>query len=120
MGLGNIAVRDGVLRGTSVNRDPAFFSPPLRLRASRFTNLVVEMRTSRPAGPVQLFWSTVTAPQPTEDTSVVVQAGADGQWHRYTFAVGGNPLWGGCVTSLRLDPATEEGVTVEIKSVRLE
>ncbi len=75
---------------------------------------------SRPAGPVQLFWSTVTAPQPTEASSVSVPAVAGGQWHRYTFAVGGNPHWDGCVASLRLDPATEKGVTVEIKSICLE
>ncbi len=62
----------------------------------------------------------MTAPQPTEAASVAVPTVADGRWHRYTFAVGTNPHWGGCVTSLRFDPATEKGVTVEIKSIRLE
>ena len=62
----------------------------------------------------------MTAPQPTEAASVVVPTVADGQWHTYTFAVGQNPHWDGCITSLRFDPATREGVTVELKSVHLE
>jgi hypothetical protein len=120
MGLGQVGVQQGILRGTSTNGDPAFFSPPLRLRAGRMGKVVVEMRLSRPAGPAQLFWSTVTAPQASEDASVVVPTVADGLWHQYIFAVGQNPHWDGCITSLRFDPATREGVTVELKSIRLE
>jgi hypothetical protein len=120
MGFDHIKVRNGILRATSINGDPAFFSPPLKLRTSRFAKVIVEMRLNRPAGDAQLFWSTVTAPQPTEAAGATVPTIADGQWHSYTFAVGENPQWGGCVTSLRLDPATQKDVTVEVKSVRLE
>jgi hypothetical protein len=92
----------------------------LRLRGSRFAKVIVDMRLSQPAGAAQLFWSTVTSPQTSEAASVSVQTVADGQWHSYTFDVGGNPQWGGCITALRFDPATQKGVTVELKSVRLE
>jgi hypothetical protein len=120
MGFGHVEVRQGILQATSTNGDPAFFSPPLRLRGSRFAKVIVDMRLSQPAGAAQLFWSTVTSPQTSEAASVSVQTVADGQWHSYTFDVGGNPQWGGCITALRFDPATQKGVTVELKSVRLE
>ena len=120
MGLDHRELREGILRAASTDGDPAFASPPLKLRASRFGKVVVEMRLSQPAGAAQLFWSTVTAPQPGEAASVSLPTVADGRWHRYTFAVGNNPHWGGCITSLRLDPATREGVTVELKSIRVE
>jgi len=119
-GLKNVEVRDGILRATSTNGDPSFTLPLRKLRASQFTSVVVEMRISRLAGGAQLFWATPTTPTPTEATSVVLPTVADGQWHSYRFPVGQNPHWGGCVTSLRFDPATKEHVTVEIKSIRLE
>lgn len=50
MGMGQVAAREGVLRATSINGDPAFFSPPLKLRAGRTGKVIVEMRLNRPAG----------------------------------------------------------------------
>ena len=120
MGLGHVEVRDGVLRATSINADPAFVSPPLELRANRFTELVVEMRSRAPSGPVQLFWTTMTEPATSEPASVSAPTLADGRWHHYVLPVATNPHWGGCITSLRFDPATIKDAAIEIKSVRLE
>jgi hypothetical protein len=119
MGFDNIEVRNGALCATSTTRDPAFSSPAIELRAGRYTNVVVEMRVNRPAGAAQLFWSTATT-TPTDNSSALVDTIADNQWHSYTFAVGQHANWGGCITSLRLDPANAEGVTVEIRSIRVE
>jgi len=77
------------------------------------------MRLNRSAGSAQLFWST-TGSGVNGDASVLVNTVADGQWHSYVFEVAKNQNWGGCITSLRFDPASKEGVTVEIKSIRLE
>jgi hypothetical protein len=119
MGLDGVELRQGVLRGTSKTSDPAFLSPTFVLRANRYAKAVVEMRLSRPAGSAQLFWSTKTAGA-NGAASVVLPTVADGQWHSYTFDVGKNPEWGGCITSLRFDPGSEEGVVFEIRSIRLE
>ena len=120
MGLEHVEVHNGVLQATSTNADPAFVSPALELRATRFTKLVVAMRSRSPSGPVQLFWTTVTEPATSEAAGVSAATVADGRWHRYALPVATNPHWGGCVTSLRFDPATVKGAAIEIKSIRLE
>ena len=118
-GFAQLETRDGLLRGTTDSRDPVLTSPALELRASRYARLRLEMRLDRPAGGAQLFWAT-TSSGVSEATSVAVPTVADGQWHTYTFELGQNPSWGGCVSAFRLDPASEPGVTVEIRSIRLE
>ncbi len=119
MGVRDLRVEDGLLRFTTTTNDPAIQSPPLKVRASHFSKLVVEMRVSRPGG-AQLFWSTASEPFMTEVASLTLPAAADGQFHRYVFEVGKNGHWSGCVTGLRFDPATQTGVVVEIRSIRLE
>jgi hypothetical protein len=118
-GLDKVETTGGVLRGITSTRDPVISSPGVELRASRYARMRVEMRIDRPAGGAQLFWAT-TAAGVSEATSASVPTVADGQWHAYTFELGKNPNWGGCVTSFRLDPGSEPGVTVEIRSIRLE
>jgi len=110
---------DGILRGLTDSRDPVTSSPALELRANRYARVLIEMRLDHPAGDAQLFWSTAAAGA-SEAASVRVPTIADNQWHTYVFEVGKNPNWGGCVTSFRFDPAAEPGVTVEIRSIRLE
>jgi hypothetical protein len=119
MGLEGVAVKDGVLRATSITPDPAFSSPRLEIRANRFTRVVVEMRVSKPGG-LQLFWTTASEPSSSERASLHATTQADGEFHRYTFEVGLTEYWGGCVTGLRLDPTNAAGVTVEIRSIGLE
>lgn len=119
MGLKDLAVKDGVWTATSANADPALSSPGLRLRASKFTKVVVEMRVSKPSG-AQLFWSTASLPKTEERSSAHVQTQADGQFHPYVFEVGQSEYWDGCVTGMRLDPTAVEGVTIEIRKIELQ
>ena len=119
MGLVNVEVKDGILRAVSNTNDPAFRSPALKVRAGHFSRVVVEMKVSQ-AGGAQLFWTTASAPGTSEAASTKVATVADGQFQPYTFEVGKNEYWGGCLTGMRLDPSAAEGVTVEIKSIRLE
>jgi hypothetical protein len=119
MGLGKAEVKDGILSATSTTHDPAFRSPALKVRASRLSKVVIEMRVSKP-GTAQLFWTSSSAPQATESASVKTPAVADGAFHPYTFEVGSSEYWGGCLTGLRLDPTGEEGALVEIRSIRME
>ncbi|MGO8747919.1 MAG: LamG-like jellyroll fold domain-containing protein [Thermoguttaceae bacterium] len=119
MGLGEVKLDKGVLRAQATSDDPAFSLNGLRLRAGRYARVVVEMRVSRPGG-AQLFWSTVSHPDMTEDGSLTLPTAADGQFHRYAFDVAKNGHWGGCVTALRFDPTAKTGVVVEIRSIALE
>lgn len=118
MAANDLAVKDGVLRFTAANRDPALSSPALRLRGSKFSRFVVEMRVSQ-AGGAQVFWASSTFPT-SERTSVLTKTVADGQFHRYVFEMGRNDTWGGCITGLRFDPTDVEGAVVEIRSMTLE
>ncbi len=119
MGFDDLGVHNGLLQGVTTTNDPAVVSPAMEVRASRYSKAIVQMRVNRPAGSAQLFWST-TGSGVTGEASVLVDTIGDGQWHSYVFEVAKNPNWGGCITSLRFDPAAKEGVTVEIKSIRLE
>ena len=71
-------------------------------------------------GRAQLFWSTASHPDMTEDGGLTLSTTADGQFHRYVFDAAKNRHWGGCVTGLRFDPAAKAGVVVEIRSIALE
>jgi len=119
MGLADAKLEGGVLLARSDSNDPALSLHGLRLRASRYARLVVEMRVSQPSG-TQLFWSTVSHPDMTEEGSVTLPTVADGQFHRYAFDVAKNPHWSGCVTGVRLDPTAKTGVVIEIRSIALE
>ena len=119
MGTKDFSVTDGVLKFTAATSDPALSSPALRLRGSRFSRLVVEMRVSQASG-AQVFWTNATVPHAAEHASAHAQAPADGQFHRLVFEVGQNEAWGGCITSLRFDPTSVAGAVVEIKSIVLE
>ena len=119
MSLADVKSEGGVLRARAASNDPAFTLDGLRLRASRYGKVLVEMRVSRPGG-AQVFWSTVSQPSTSETSSLTLPTAGDDQFHRYVFEVAKNESWSGCVTSLRLDPTAESGVVVEIRSIRLE
>jgi hypothetical protein len=119
MGLAEAGVREDTLRAVSNTGDPAWLSPETRIRASRYARAIVELRLSRP-GTAQLFWTTSSAPAASEPASVTASVVADGQFHACSFAVGQNEHWNGCITSLRFDPTTDSGVTIEVRAIRLE
>jgi hypothetical protein len=119
MGLAEAGVREDTLRAVSNTGDPAWLLPETRIRASRYTRAIVEMRLSRP-GTAQLFWATSSEPAASEPASVTAPVVADGRFHACSFAVGQNEHWSGCITSLRFDPTTASGVTVEVRAIRLE
>jgi len=119
MNLPDAKIEGGVLRARAASDDPAFSIHGLRVRASRYRKVVVEMRVSQP-GAAQLFWSTTSRPDMSESASLHLATAADGQFHRYAFEVATNEHWGGCVTGLRFDPAVKAGVVVEIRAIRLD
>ncbi|MFA0750791.1 MAG: hypothetical protein SLRJCFUN_001194 [Candidatus Fervidibacter sp.] len=129
MQLADVKVQNGCLVARTMGNDPAFFGPPVRLRASEYRFALIRMRLtkiSRPSSPVprpvedtgQLFWRTTTLPE-SEATSVRFKVHIDGQWHEYRLPVHENIRWRGIVTRLRLDPCTQPDVLVEVDAIRL-
>ena len=86
---------------------------------SRYAKLVVELKVSQTSD-AQVFWSTSSTPGMSESASLHAQAPGDGRFHRLVFDLGGNEHWGGCLTGLRFDPTSAEGVLVEIRRIRLQ
>jgi hypothetical protein len=119
MGLAQAGVQDATLRAVSDTSDPAWLLSPMRLRASRYRRAVVDLKLSRP-GTAQLFWTTASETSTSEAASASLPVAGDGQFHTCMFELGKNDHWTGCITSLRFDPTTEAGVSVEIRGIRLE
>jgi len=119
MGLKDVEVKDGILTAMTSSTDPAFSSPALKIRANRYTRVVMDMRVSKGSS-MQLFFMTSGATNYTEPASSVAQTKADGEFHEYSFNVGRNENWGGCLTGMRFDPSSAEGALLEIRSIRLE
>jgi hypothetical protein len=117
--LAEPGLEQDTLRAVSTTGDPAWLLPETRIRAGRYTRAIVEMRLSR-TGTAQLFWTTSSEPAASEPASVTAPVVADGQFHTCSLPVGQNEHWTGCITSLRLDPTTDSGVTIEIRAIRLE
>ncbi|MCS7192458.1 MAG: glycoside hydrolase family 99-like domain-containing protein, partial [Armatimonadetes bacterium] len=124
MGLADVKVEKGRLAARTVDNDPAFFGPPVQLKASNYRFVAVRMRlTKLDEGKVlqdvgQVFWQTLTLPE-SEATSLQFKVQIDGQWHEYFLPVHENLRWRGTITRLRLDPCTQSNVLVEVESIRL-
>lgn len=123
MNLAGIVATNGVLSARTSGNDPAFFGPPLQVRADQFRAVELRMRLSAADGghvtdSAQLFWRTSQVPE-SEATSLRFPVQADGQWHEYRVPVADNLRWRGCITRLRLDPCSRSGVHVGLDSIRL-
>ncbi len=127
MGMSEVRAEQGRLVGRTVSNDPAFFGPPIRVRASEVSIVVVRMRLTKlsdkankqPTTDIaQFFWRTVTSPE-SEANSLRFPVQLDGQWHEYRLPVAQNPRWRGLITRLRLDPSTQRDVLVEVDFLRL-
>jgi hypothetical protein len=116
MGMRDLRAEDGALQAMTVNNDPAFFGPGIRVRAASYPVVEIRMRTTADDS-AQLFWSTNMAAT-SEATSMHFDVTGDGQWHVYRVPVGDNPKWRSLITSLRLDPANKPNVTIAVDYVR--
>lgn len=112
----------GALTSRSIGRDPAFFGPPTQLPASDFRVVKIQIRLSDPSGSfrdsAQLFWGTRSSGT-SESASEKADVVADGKWREIIFRVGENVRWRGIITSLRLDPCSRAGVTVQVRKVTI-
>lgn len=129
MQLVNVRVEKGCLVGQTTGNDPAFVGPPMQIRASEYSFLVIRMRltkidvfpsTTRPAikDIGQVFWRTKTLPE-SEATSFRFEVTIDGEWHEYRLPVHENKRWRGTITRLRLDPCTKANIIVEVDSIKV-
>jgi hypothetical protein len=101
----------------AVGSDPNLYGPPLRIDASQYGRLVVNMR-SESAGEAQLFFRHGYSEAYSEEKSLRfdVSAGAE----LYTLDLAALSGWNGTVTGLRLDPVEEgDGSKVCISRIEL-
>ena len=117
MGLANVRVENGALRGETTDGDPAFGSPGIAVSSKRFRTIEIEMAIDK-ASDGQLFWGTNTEAI-TEASSVQFPMIGDGQFHVYRLPVSENALWRGMIVTLRLDPGSLAGAQVAIRRIRL-
>ena len=115
----DVAVVDGVLKGTVVGRDPQFYASLEKPIAPKGTHVVyLRLRTSR-GGMGQVFWATEAEPKVSEARQKRFPTAADGEWHDYRI----RPGWGGAsaIRGLRLDlpPELEGGTPFEIAEIRI-
>ncbi len=125
MQIDNVRAENGCLVGRTTGNDPAFFGPPIQLRASKYRFVAVRMRLTKMDDQAQakqdvgqLFWRTMTLPE-SETTSFRFTVKIDGQWHEYRLPVHENKRWHSVITRLRLDPCTQPNVLVEIDSIKV-
>lgn len=123
MGITEAKLDSGMLTVRTTNDDPAFFGPPVQIRAEAVRVIKLRMLLQKIDGQAfrdsgQLFWSTRSSAV-SEENSVHFDVEADGQWHDYTIEVAANPRWRGVISSLRLDPMNKSGVLVQIERIQL-
>ena len=102
--------------------DPQLIGPAMRLRASRYPQVVVSMANA--GNPVdgsvaQLYWKRLGDADFTEDRSVQVSVGNGGGWKKYTFDTGSNTNWNGEIVQFRFDPVLYgDGHSVGVDYIR--
>ena len=105
----------------STTSDPAIWVAQDRLRASRFSKMVVRMKTTVAKGDMlQFFWKTEQHTEYTQENSVGVPVRPSSDFVDYVIPLKDVPGWQGRVTSLRLDPVGSAGIKVEIEHIHLE
>jgi len=121
MGMNRVEAKNGCMVVTATSRDPAFVSPPVRLRAKRFPKLVIRMKVTgiNEGDRCQVFWVTPTAGT-SEPASVRLDLVRDGEFHDYVFPLSENPRWRGLVKSIRFDPCSTQGALIEVDAIRFE
>jgi hypothetical protein len=115
--VAGLEAKGGALTGRSTGRDPIIQVPGIEIEADRTNRLQFRMRSDRNQR-VQVFWAT-TLTAMTEITSVGTQVAGDGQFHDYEIDLSKSPHWRGVVNILRIDPATEPGVTFAFDYIRV-
>jgi len=121
--LAPFEVKGGILRTRSTGGDPYMHSPPIRVDAAKFRELILRLRVQFPAGaqPIgQLFWVREDDHTWSESKSVRFPLPTDGQWHELRIDLTQSPEWKDSITQLRLDPGSGTDLAVELDFVKLE
>jgi hypothetical protein len=123
MDLADVKAAPDALQARTTGNDPAFFGPPMQVRAGEISAVTLRMKLTPANGrpftdSAQLFWRTRALPE-SEATSVRFEAVGDGEWREYRLPLSQNRRWRDTVTRLRLDPCNRSGVRVGLDWIRL-
>lgn len=111
-------VADGLVTFTATGDDPYIVGPPFELPAVGYGTVTIRMRVSD-GRTGQVFFGTATAPDHTEERSVVFPIRPGDEFRDYVLDLGSNPGWTGTIVNLRLDPTDTAGATIEIDEITI-
>ncbi len=91
---------------TATSNDPQLISPELDVPLDSYGSVEVTMAIGVPVTDpsVQIYFTTDSQPNFSEDKSFKLKAQADGQLYSYVADFSTHPAWKGHITRLRLDP----------------
>lgn len=113
----NLSYADGMMSAKAQDRDPALYSPQVKLDAASFKTIEIKMRMDK-GEEAQVFFSRPRG-EMTEERSIRFPVKGDGQFHVYEIDMATNPHWRGTIGQLRLDPNSAEGSKVDIEYMKL-
>ena len=111
------ATTQGLVFKTST-ADPALVTHFAPFFARNYREVVVQLKSTRSAGALQLFWMHPGG-EANEGSSVAVPTVTDGQKHEYVFPVATRPAWRGRIGGFRFDMGDAAGVDFVLESVEL-
>lgn len=116
-------VLNGILHGLSSGPDARIINDAFGFSADSIAQIDIRIKsayTSFATGNMigQLYFTTDTSPNFSEDKSLSFTYNADDNWQTLSFLVRTNLLWTGTITSLRLDPVNSGSVEFDIDWIR--
>ncbi|MCF7817535.1 MAG: glycoside hydrolase family 99-like domain-containing protein [Kiritimatiellales bacterium] len=109
-GVRDLEITNGVLSADLVTPNAMLVSPPyLGLPAATVTGIEIRMKLAA-GSKARLYWSTDEHPDWSENCAKHFPVEADGQFHTYTVALGGEPGWKGLVRQFRFHPSDQTGL----------
>ena len=118
MGLADVRIESGCLKGLSVDNDPAFNGPPMETAAKKYPFMILSAKASKDAKS-QIFWATKQTPDMNEPASIQFDIPGDNKFHEIKLNVRENELWAGTIIGLRFDPCSEPDVSIEVDYIKL-
>ena len=112
-----VTYASGVLHADIKSTDAAFYSPPVKIDASKHKTLELKMKMDV-SDTAQLFFASSRSGF-SEEKSVKFPTFGDNEFHVYTVDLGSNPLWRGTIGGLRFDPNSQTGSKVEVAYIRV-
>ena len=99
--------------------DPQFISPLFFTRAEETGTLTIEAAFTTSEDHAQIFWSTLDAPNFSEERSLKFPIQGDGKMRTYVVHLTDSPKYRATILQLRLDPANSAPSQLRLREIQL-